>query len=169
MKTLFTTVSPAGLLLIACLAVVTVAQTSTPYKVSAEQVRELLHRLDEHAESYRSLVDILLEVSRLDGTPREERLDLLVQEFEREVDGLEARFNTGATTVADVERVLRAAGRVDAPLTRALSDQSLSPDASLRERAQTEWALLKSSLKNLADFYNIKWELGDPRAGAGRH
>ena len=146
----------------ACLGVVTVAQQqSKPYTVSAEQVGELLHRLDEHAESYRSLVDILLEISRLDGTPREERLDQLVAEFEREVDGLEARFNKGASTTADVERVLQAAVRLEGPLTRALSDKGLSPDPSLRERAQTEWALLKSGLKNLADFYNIKWEQRD--------
>lgn len=158
MKILFTTRLAAGLLLITCLGMVTVAQKNKPYTVSREQVGELLHRLDEHAESYRSLVDILLEVSRLDGTPREERLDLLVADFEREVDGLEARFNKGTSTTRDVERVLQSAERLDGPLTRALSDQRLSPDPSLRERAQTEWALLKSTLKNLADFYKINWE-----------
>ncbi len=166
MKSLFSAPLPVVLVLISWLGVVTVAQKSNSYKVSPEQVGELLHRLDEHAESYRSLVDILLEVSRLDGTPREKRLDLLVEEFEREVDALEERFNKNASTDTDVERVLRAAARVDAPLTRALSDQSLSPDASLRERARTEWALLKSSLNNLADFYEIKWEWGEPPARA---
>ncbi len=158
MKNLFTRLA-AGLLLCTFLGVVTVSQQSKPYTVSAEQVGDLLRRLDEHAESYRSLIDIVLEVSRLDGTPREERLDLLVAEFERDVDALEARFNEGTSTTEDVERVLQSAVRLEGPLTRALSDKSLSPDESLRERAQTEWALLKSSLKNLADFYRIKWAL----------
>lgn len=133
------------------------AQQGRPYKVSEEQVRNLLQRLEERADAFRSVVDIVLEVSRLEGTPREDRLDLLVEEFEREVDTFEERFNKHISTKADVERLLRVAERVNAPLTRALADQSLHPDPSLRERAQSEWTLLKSSLSNLADFYNIQW------------
>jgi hypothetical protein len=136
MKILFTAILSAALLLFICVSVVAVAQRSSPYKVSEEQVRELLRQLEDRADSYRSLVDIVLEVSRLDGTPREERLDLLVAEFEREVDAFKERFSKDASTATDVERVLRAAVRVDGPLMRAIADQSLHPDASLRERGR---------------------------------
>ena len=145
------------LLLLACL-IVAGAQQGRPYKVSEEQVKILLQRLEERSDGFRDIVDIVLEVSRLDGTPREDRLDLLVAELERSVDDLEKRFNKNTSTKADVQRVLRAAERIDKPLTRALTDQSLHPDASLRERAQKQWALLRSGLSNLADFYNIEWK-----------
>lgn len=146
------------LLLLAAWPIMAVAQQPRPYKVSEEQVRNLLTSLEERSDGFRSIVDVVLEVSRLDGTPREERLDLLAEEFERAVDALEESFDKDASTAADVERVLRAAERVNIPLTRALADQTLHPDASLRERAQNEWVLLKSTLKNLADFYNIQWK-----------
>jgi DNA-directed RNA polymerase specialized sigma24 family protein len=84
------------LLLIGCVDVA-VAQQAPPYKVSEEEVRNLLQRLEERADGFRSLMDIVLEVSRLDGTSREDRLDLLVADFERAVDGLEERFNKGAS------------------------------------------------------------------------
>lgn len=84
------------LLLIGCVDVA-VAQQAPPYKVSEEEVRNLLQRLEERADGFRSLMDIVLEVSRLDGTSREDRLDLLVAPFERAVDGLEERFNKGAS------------------------------------------------------------------------
>ena len=143
------------MLLVACVVVTARAQQGRPYKVSEEQVRTLLHRLEERADAFRSIVDIVLEVSRLDGTQREDRLDRLVEDFERASDDLQQRFDKHAATTADVERVLRAAERVDSPLTRALADQTLHPDPSLRERAHIEWELIKSSLNNLADFYNI--------------
>jgi hypothetical protein len=146
------------LLLMASCLVIVPAQQNRPYKVSEEQVRDLLQRLEERADGFRSIVDIVLEVSRLDGTRREDRLDVLVEEFERAVDTLEERFNKHVSTTADVERVLRAAESVDIPVTRALAEESLHPDPSLRERAKTEWALVKSSLANLADFYNIQWK-----------
>lgn len=146
------------LLLLAVCLVAAAAQQGRPYKVSEEQVKNLLQRLEERADGFRSLVDIVLEVSRLDGTSREDRLDLLVEEFERAVDTLQERFNKQASTTADVERVLRAAERVNTPLTRTLADPNLHPDPSLRERAQTEWELLNASLNNLADFYNIQWK-----------
>ena len=85
---------------------------------------------------------------------------MMVEEFERGVDAFQERFNKHISTKADVERLLRVAERIDAPLRRALTDQTLHPDPSLRERALNEWALLKSSLSNLADFYNIKWKWG---------
>ncbi len=144
------------LLLPTCL-IIAVAQQDRPYKVSEEQVRNLLERLEERADAFRSVVDIVLEVSRLDGTQREDRLDLLVEEFECGVDAFEKRFIKRISTKADVERLLRDAERINAPLTRALADQKLHPDASLRERALREWALLKSGLSNLADFYNVQW------------
>ena len=75
--------------------------------------------------SFHSVVDIALEVSRLDRTPRDDRFDVLVEEFERAVDALEERFDKRISTMADAERVLRAAQLVNAPLTRALADQSL--------------------------------------------
>lgn len=146
------------LLLLAVCFVIAAAQQGRPYKVSEEQVKNLLQRLEERADGFRSIVDIVLEVSRLDGTSREDRLDLLVEEFERAVDTLEERFSKRASTTADVERVLRAAERINTPLTRALADPNLHPDPSLRERAQTEWELLNASLNNLADFYNIQWK-----------
>ncbi|HKY28390.1 MAG TPA: hypothetical protein VJM12_10675 [Pyrinomonadaceae bacterium] len=145
------------LVLSVCLAVAG-AQQSRPYKVSEEQVADLLQRLEERADGFRSVVGIVLEVSRLDDTPREDRLDVMVEELERAVDALEERFDKRVSTTADAEHVLRAAQRVNIPLTRALADQSLHPDPSLRERTQTQWALLKSSLSNLADFYNIRWQ-----------
>lgn len=158
MKNIFkSTHTPLLLLLLAGL-VIAAGQQDRPYKVSEEQVRNHLQRLEERADAFRSVVDIVFEVSRLDGTPREERLDLLAEEFERAVDALEERFNKRASTRADVERVLRTAERVNGPLIRALADRSLHPDASLRERAQNEWTLIKSSLSNLADFYNIEWK-----------
>lgn len=165
MKKLFNNIQRALLLILVLACVIAAAQQGRPYKVSEEQVRDLLQRLEERADGFRSVVDIVLEVSRLDGTPREDRLDLLVEEFERAVDALEEGFNKGASTKAGVERVLRSAERIDAPLTRGLADKSLHPDPSLRERAQTQWSLLKSSLSNLADFYNIQWKLA---AGAAR-
>jgi len=145
-------------LLLACVVVTTKAQEGRPYRVSEEQVRNLLQRLEERADAFRSIVDFVFEVSRLDGTKRENRLDLLVEEFERASDALEQRFDKHAATTADVERVLHAAERINTPLTRALADQTLHPDPSLRERAQTEWELIKASLNNLADFYNIEWK-----------
>lgn len=160
MKNIFKSTHATSLLLLLLLAwpVIAAAQRDRPYKVSEEQVRDLLQRLEERADGFRSIVDIVLEVSRLDGTPREERLDLLAQEFERAVDALQERFDKRASTRSDVQRVLRTADRVNAPLIRALADQTLHPDASLRETAQSEWALVKSSLTNLADFYNIEWK-----------
>jgi len=72
MKKIFngTHMAPVLLLLLLACVVDSVAQQNRPYKVSEEQVRDLLQRLEERADAFRSIVDIVLEVSRLDGTPR---------------------------------------------------------------------------------------------------
>jgi hypothetical protein len=70
-----------------------------------------------------------------------------MKEFEKETKHLRDRFDHHKSVAADVQAVLDRAARIDQFARRY----------PLSERAQREWAALKTDLDELATAYNVSW------------
>ncbi|HEX8736839.1 MAG TPA: hypothetical protein VF721_16015 [Pyrinomonadaceae bacterium] len=141
-----------------------------PYRVNDRQVQALISRIETGTDTFRRQVDRNLDRSTMNGTRTEDTLTSYVTEFENATDSLRRRFDSRASTTADVQEVLNRAGMIE----NFVRDNRLSPGA------QRQWTLVKTDLNTLATYYNIRWDwtarnndyrnndrYGDNRGGIG--
>jgi DNA repair exonuclease SbcCD ATPase subunit len=130
---------------LACLSAA--AQTGRPYRLTEQQIKNLLDRIEKGADRFRGSLKDALSDSRFDDTRSEDRINDFVKEFESATDRLEERFDDDRSATGAVEEVLRRAASIDSFMIRH----------SLSSRAQTDWASLRSNLDELARAYNVAW------------
>jgi len=118
-----------------------------PFRMNDKEVARILERVEKQADKFRSSVDSSLDRSRLNGTSREDDINSYMKEFEKETKHLRDRFDHHKSVAADVQAVLDRAARID----------QFSRRYPLSERAQREWATLKTDLDELATAYNVSW------------
>jgi hypothetical protein len=120
-----------------------------PYRVSDDQVEQLIHRIESQSEVFRKSVDQALDQSRLDGTRREDDINAFVKDFYKETRQLHEHFDSHKSTTADVQAVLNRAAQVD---------QFMRRNRLKRDRdAQRDWLQLRAQLDELAQLYNVNW------------
>lgn len=121
--------------------------TGLPYRVSEQELRQLITRIDNRSARFRNSMSSALSDSRYNGTNREDRITQLVQNFDTAAARLRDNFNSRQSTTADVQEVLNTAARIDRFMQRNQLDQ----------RAENDWSLLRADLNTLASAYNVSW------------
>jgi predicted glycoside hydrolase/deacetylase ChbG (UPF0249 family) len=123
-----------------------------PYRVSDQQVEELIHRIESQSDVFRKSLDTALDRSRLDGTRREDDINSFVKGFYQETKRLHEHFDSHKSTASDVQTVLNRAAQID---------QFMRRNRLQRDReAQREWNTLKRQLDELANVYRVVWQWG---------
>lgn len=123
------------------------AQTRA-YRVNDRQVQVLINRIETGTDTFRRLVDRNLDRSTMNGTRTEDTLTSYVTDFENATDSLRRRFDSRASTSADVQEVLNRASMIE----------NFVRDNRLAANAQRQWTLVRTDLDTLATYYSIRWD-----------
>jgi hypothetical protein len=119
-------------------------RASIPYRLSHEQMKGLMERIESHADAFRSSLGESLENSRLDDTNAEDRIKQYVKDFENVSDQLEDRYDDDNAAVDSVKEVLRRAAGID----------QFMQTHNMSARSQSDWSKLRADLDELAAAYN---------------
>ncbi len=125
----------------------TAAQAQRPYRLSEQEVKNLLDRIEKGADRFRASVEDALDKSRSDNTGTEFSINHFMKDFEAATDRLEQRFDDNRSAAGLVEEVLRRAILIDSFMTRQ----------PLTRRAQDDWMQLRGGLDELSRAYNVYW------------
>lgn len=129
------------------LVAITPTATDRPYRLTDKEIQQILHRIEQQADKFRSSLDTALDKSRLDGTSREDDINAFIKGFDQEVKRLHDRFDEHKSVAADVQAVLDRAARIDDFMRRR----------RLTDKAQDEWSALRINLDELAQAYSVTW------------
>jgi hypothetical protein len=118
------------------------------YRLTDDQVRSLLTRIEADADRFRASLDDALDKTHYNKTSMEDDINSFIKEFERATDHLEDRFGKKQSASGDAEEVLRRAARIDAFMRQH----------TLTLRAQEDWQRLRAGLDELSAAYNVEWK-----------
>jgi hypothetical protein len=143
------------LLVLACACVLTALFAANgaaqvigqPYRLSDKDVEQIIHRIEQQSDRFRSSLDDSLDKSRFNGTNREDDINTFVKEFYEQTKTLHDKFDDHKSTAPDVQSVLERAVRIDGFMRRN----------RLSSRAQDDWSTLKTNLDELAAAYEVSW------------
>lgn len=121
-----------------------------PYRMTKNEVKNLLDRIEQGADRFRGSLDAALDRSTLNGTKTEDEINNYLKGFEKATDHLESRFGEDHSAATDVEAVLQRAAEIDRFMTTH----------NLDARAQEDWVNVRGLLDNLATAYNVVWGWG---------
>jgi hypothetical protein len=116
-------------------------------RVSDQQVRGLLSRIDTGTDSVRAGLDRAVDRSRINGSLTKADVNQSLKDFKQATDRLHAGVNDRQIGTANVEDVLKRASSIDHFMT------ANSLDAS----AQRAWHDLRRNLDELARAYDVIW------------
>lgn len=125
----------------------TTAVATLPYTVSDVQLRTLLRRIEQRADTYKLAANRSLDRSTLNGTSSEDSLNRYITDFEAATDRLSQRFESRQSVMADAQEVLSRAQFIDAFMREQRLDY----------RATSQWNLLRNDLSTLATYYGVSW------------
>ncbi len=123
-----------------------------PYRVSDREVENVLRKIEQQSDKFKSALDSSLDKSRLDGTREEDNINKFVEEFYQQTKNLRDRFDDHKSTSVDVQSVLDRANRIESFLRR---------NPMRKNDAAREWSKLRSNLDELANIYNVAWQWRD--------
>lgn len=123
--------------------------SNTPYRITEDQLKNLLERVEKQSDSFRGSLDDALGKSRFDDTRAEDNINQFVKDFEAAADRLESRFDSNESASANAQEVLRRAGAIDNFMRRY--SHTLTP------RAHRDWTALRRNLDELAQAYGVAW------------
>jgi hypothetical protein len=133
--------------LIALSGLVNAAEAQVAYRLTENEMKQLLNRIEHNADRFRDSLAKYLDVSRFDDTRAEDNINQFIKEFEAATDRLKSRFDDDQSAAGDVEEVLRRAIRIDGFMMRQGADT----------RARQDWMTLRQDLDQLATAYNVVW------------
>lgn len=122
-----------------------VAGQGRPYRLSDQQLQDLVNRIDTHGDAFHASVERAIDRSPINGSPAEDQIDRSVKDFEQATDRLRDRVNDRRSDTADAEDVLRRASFIDTFMMRN----------ALEARAQSDWQALRLDMNDLARAYGI--------------
>lgn len=137
----------AMLAVVSLLGLATSARAQSPYRLSEREVKNLLERIEQNADRFRSSLADALDRSRLDDSRSEDNINQFIKDFEAATDQLEARFNDSQSASGLVEDVLKRAVVIDNFMMRH----------RIMSRAQDDWLQLRGNLDELSQAYNVQW------------
>jgi len=125
----------------------TIAQAQRPYRLSENDLKRLIDRLEQHTDQFRKSLDSSLDRSSLDGSRAEDRINDFVKDFEAATDRLKERFDDNQSASATVQEVLDRAAHID----RFMVNHHLSG------RVSEDWMRVRADLDELASTYSVAW------------
>ncbi|MEO6724417.1 MAG: hypothetical protein ABIU20_10045 [Blastocatellia bacterium] len=125
--------------------------TIQPYRVSQDNMKQLVEWTEKRADSFRASLDEALDKSRFDGSKREDNVNQFVKDFEVATNHLKDRYADNYSAVGAVTEVLRRGALIDRFMQRH----------PLTSRAQNDWRLLRGNLDELARAYNVSMSWKD--------
>jgi len=127
------------------------AQTQRTYQGTFQSVRQVIIRIENRTNRFRTDLDRGLNSSTLNNSRADDNINSFVSQFDEAVRRLHERFDRRQSTATDVQDVLNSAAQIERFVRRRQLDA----------RAQNSWALLRTDLNQLARAYNVSW----PTAG----
>ncbi len=118
-----------------------------PYRMTQAEMRSLLSRIETETDRFSNGIPGALDRSRLNGSDREDDINLMVRDFEHATDQLKQRFDSNTSAASDVQNVLQRAARLDGVMRRN----------RFNNQTERNWAVLKNDLNMLASSYNVAW------------
>lgn len=137
-------VALAGVFALTGVSVIVAAQ-QRPSRVSDEQVRDLLSRMDTGIAAFRASFDQAINRSPINGSRAEEDVNQSVNDFKQAADRLRDRVQNRRADATDVEDVLRRASAIDGFMTRNALDGA----------AERDWRSVRRDLDQLAGAYGV--------------
>ena len=128
-------------------AVIGTAGPQRPYRVSDQQLRDLVARIDTHRDTFHDSLVRAIDRSAINGSPAEDQIDRSVASFKQATNILRDRVNDRQSDTADVENVLSRASVIDDLMMRNRLDL----------RAQNDWQALRRDMDDVARAYGITW------------
>ena len=128
------------------------------YRVSEQQVDQLLGRIESRSSQFRRSLYDALNRTPIDGTRQEDNINEFVRSFETATATLRDRFRGRRDVADDVREVLNRAAYIDSFMRR--HNLSASPEE--------DWRALRSDLDVLADYYNVTWGWDNNASTPGR-
>jgi len=111
--------------------------------------KQIINRLEETTDQFRSSFDAGLDRSRIDGSSYEDFMNNVVAQFERAVDRLEDHANSSQQLDStDITLALTNAAAIDDFLRRY----------TLPNRTRRDWARVKANLDDLAFINRVAWD-----------
>lgn len=134
----------AVVVVVAC-AGAALASQQRPYRVSDQQLKDLVNRLDTHRDAFRGTFERAIDRSPINGSPAEDEVGRSVKSLDQAVNLLRDRVNDGHSETADAENVLQRAPVIDTFMMRHQLDAP----------AQRAWQLLRSDMNDVARAYGL--------------
>ena len=116
-----------------------------PYRVSDQQLRDLVSRLDTHKRDFHA--SFARAIGSINGSGERDQASRSVKYFEQATDFLRDRVNDRQSETADAENVLRRAALVDGFMMRN----------QLETPAQRDWQVVRLDMNDLSHAYGITW------------
>jgi hyperosmotically inducible periplasmic protein len=111
--------------------------------------KQVIQRLEETTDQFRSSFDAGLDRSRIDGSSYEDFMNSVMAQFERSVDKLEDDANSSKQLDStDVTLALSNAAAIDDFLRRY----------TLPDRTRRDWARVKANLDDIAFINRVAWD-----------
>lgn len=111
--------------------------------------KQVIQRLEETTDQFRSSFDAGLDRSRIDGSSYEDFMNSVMAQFERSVDKLEDDANSSKQLDStDITLALTNAAAIDDFLRRY----------TLFDRTRRDWARVKANLDDLAFINQVAWD-----------
>ncbi len=123
-----------------------VPETMRNSSLTQASTRQVIQRLEDAADQFRTSFDAGMDRSRLDGSSYEDFMNKVVAEFERSVDKLKDQSGNLSPTV--VRTALGNASTIDDFLKRQRLDA----------RTRRDWSRVKANLDDLAFLNNVAWD-----------
>ena len=115
------------------------------YRLSDKELDQLIQRIENEGDAFRSSLTDAFDQSRYDKTRSEGTMNDAVRAFKKATDQLRNRFDAGRSEAGDVEQLLGQA----TPLDQYMNSNRLTA------RAQKDWTTLRGDLEGLARAYNF--------------
>jgi len=136
------------LIIVAIVLTVGVSNAQVQQKISEQDLKDLLGRIDVDAENFAKSADKALDKSGFNKTAREDELNNHVKRFRSATTALK-NDHTAANAKANLETVLHHGVAIENFLRRNPLDG-----------VEEEWTALRTDLGALANGFNITWEQG---------
>jgi hypothetical protein len=128
------------------------AQAQT--RVNDRQVERIIQSIERRSDAFRRSFDAALDRSRFNNTNREDNINEFVKDYENETDMLRRKFDDRTSVAADASNLLVRAARIDDFMRRNLRRETA---------AQRDWTNLRADLNQLANYYNLAFNLDNRR------
>ncbi len=123
------------------------AAQQRPYRVSDQQLKDLVNRIDTHEQAFRSSFERAIDRSPIKNSQTADQAGRSMKDFNEAADRLRDRVNDGQSVTSDAENLLRRASAIDSLMMRT---QFEAP-------AQRDWQALRLDMNDLTRAYGIAW------------